>query len=217
MIVILILLYLQGINCSLNSITLTNKNHVSIIGEINKNTVSKFIKDIQVITKPKIYIYINSEGGDVLLGHKIVQYMNYKKYQNRTLHCITDKALSMAFHIFQHCDERFVLHNTILMQHQMQLQFEISDTLENINNYVKMYNKINDKMIQIESNRIGMTQEQYKIKTMAEWWIHGKDAIKYRVADKLINAIGCNTELLNSTRIIIDSGVLRKESSCPLI
>ena len=41
-------------------ITLTNTNHVSIIGPITELTATKFINDIQPITDPEIYIYIKS-------------------------------------------------------------------------------------------------------------------------------------------------------------
>ena len=215
MILVIIIILFSNANAILNFITLTNTNHISITGTINQKTVSKFIADIKMIQMQKIYIYINSDGGEVLPGEQIIQYMNYTKYQNHSLYCIAEQALSTAFHIFQHCDERLILPNSILMQHQMKL--EIEDTLDNINNYIKIYNNINNNHILFESKKFGMTQEQYRIKTLSEWWIYSIDAIIFNVADKIVNSIGCDIQLTKSIKIIIESGILTKKSLCPLI
>jgi ATP-dependent protease ClpP protease subunit len=211
----IILLFLYYATIYSKSITLTSTNHISILGQITDSGANKFIKDIQPLTTKDIYIYIDSPGGEVHAGENIIQYMNYKTHQNHTLLCIANQAMSMAFHIFQHCSRRLVLQNTILMQHQMSLQTDGS--LENINNYLGMINTINERLINIESIRLKITPEEYKYNIMSDWWLYGEESIVQNAADELINSIGCDTQLLEETNIIIEFGIMRKESNCPLI
>lgn len=198
-----------------NVVTLTNTNHVSIIGPINELTATKFINDIQPITEPEIYIYIKSPGGMVSAGENIIQYMNYKKYQNHTLLCVAESALSMAFHIFQYCNERIVLPNSVIMQHQMSIQ--LGGSLENINSYLKMLNTINNHLIKSESIRLNITPAKYKNKIMSDWWIYGYDIITEKVGDKMIKAIGCDTKLLQTKKTVLKNNLLLEQSACPLL
>ena len=194
---------------------MTSNNHISIIGQITDSTTEKFIKDIQPFIKKNIYIYIDSPGGEVHAGENIIQYMNYKKHQNHSLQCIANQAMSMAFHIFQHCDKRLILPNTILMQHQMSLQ--TSGQLENINNYLNLLNAVNERLIQIESTRLKISPEEYKYNIMSDWWLYGEEAITQNVADELIDSVGCDTNLLFNDTIIIEYNILKKISKCPLL
>lgn len=198
-----------------NVVTLTKTNHVSIVNEISDSTATKFIKDIHKITPSDIYIYINSPGGSVSSGERIIQSMIYKKHQNHTLLCIAESALSMAFHIYQNCDVRIVLPNSIIMQHQMSL--EVSGSLESINNYLTIINNINNKLIVSESNRIGITPDEYKNRIVSDWWIYGEDIITQNVGDRMIDAVGCDTKLLQSTQQVIMDGSLLQLSLCPLL
>ena len=209
------LLFLYYATIYSKSITLTSNNHISIIGQITDSTTEKFIKDIQPFIKKNIYIYIDSPGGEVHAGENIIQYMNYKKHQNHSLQCIANQAMSMAFHIFQHCDKRLILPNTILMQHQMSLQ--TSGQLENINNYLNLLNAVNERLIQIESTRLKISPEEYKYNIMSDWWLYGEEAITQNVADELIDSVGCDTNLLFNDTIIIEYNILKKISKCPLL
>lgn len=198
-----------------NIVTLTDTNHVSIVNQISESTASKFINDIQPITESEIYIYIKSPGGEVPAGEKIIQYIRYKRHQNHTLLCIAESALSMAFHIYQHCDERIVLPNSVIMQHQMSLQ--VGGSLENINSYLSMINNVNNQLILSESERLEITPDEYKNRIVSDWWIYGKDIITQNVGDRMIDAVGCDTKLLQSTQKVIMDGILLKQSLCPLL
>ena len=121
----------------------------------------------------------------------------------------------MAFHIYQNCDERIVLPNSVIMQHQMSLQ--VGGSLENINSYLTMINSVNNKLIISESKRLDITTDEYKNRIVSDWWIYGEDIITQNVGDRMIEAIGCDTKLLQTTKTVIGDGVLSKQSLCPLL
>jgi ATP-dependent Clp protease protease subunit len=196
-------------------VTLTKANHISIKNSISSSTASKFINDIEQLKNKNIYIYINSPGGSVLEGEKIIQYMEYKKLTNHTLLCIADKAYSMAFHIFQQCNFRYVLPSSSIMQHQMSL--EISGSLKNIQNYINFIERINKRFINIESKKLNITKNEYKKRIESDWWLYGEEIIKEKGADLLLGAVGCHKELLiSNTNVVVGTSVVIV-SDCPLI
>ena len=162
-------------------------------------------------------MYISSSGGYVHSGQKIIQYMNYIKLTNHKIICIANMAFSMAFHIFQYCDLRLVHNFSKLMQHQLSLQ--ISDSIENLNNYIEMINKLNTNLIQIESKRLKLSEDDYRKKISSDWWLYGNDIINKNCADFMIGGIGCEKELVVAKKILPNSDLkdLRLISKCPLI
>lgn len=201
----------------LNPIVLTKTNHISITGEITKNTVSKFIYDIETIKKKEIYVYINSVGGLVDAGLDIIQYMNYTQmYNNVTLLCIAHKAYSMAFHILQHCTYRYITYSSQVMQHQVSIE-RLGGSLENINNYLTIINKKYKEIIGVESRRLKITPDEYRIRIATDWWLTGIDIIQNNVADKLVSFIGCHSNLHKDNNIIVQDGNILYVSDCPLV
>lgn len=198
------------------AIILTQKNHVSLTGPINERVASKFISQINNIETDIIHVYINSPGGDVKAGQKIIQYINFKKNTNKTISCIAWEAHSMAFNIMQFCTYRYVLKDSKMMQHQMSLS-GLSGNIENINSYIKIANKMYDSLINDASARIGITPGEYKTKINNDWYLYGEEIVKNNVADFVISSIGCDskltkydsTETINSKPTVI--------SLCPLV
>ena len=96
-------------------INLTSSNIIIIKGEINDNLASKFVHELnKKENKQDIYIYLDTNGGSVDAGNKIVEeIIRYK------LNCIASKAISMGFVIFQSCNKRYITDYTTLMQHQI--------------------------------------------------------------------------------------------------
>lgn len=197
------------------SITLTPTNHVSIKGTINSYSASKFISDINRVSTNYIYVYIDSPGGSVPDGQKIIQYMQYKIDNNSTILCIAWQASSMAFHIFQHCSHRYILKDSRLMQHPISL-YNLSGQIENINNYIKMiYNIYNDLLI-TGSKRLLISPEQYLHNINNDWQLYGKAIIENNAADTILSSVGCSKDMtINDTPItVLDSQHI--SSLCPI-
>lgn len=199
----------------INSVTLTPTNHVSIKGQINSYSASKFISDINKLSAKYIYVYIDSPGGSVLDGQKIIQYIQYKKDNNSTIMCIAWEASSMAFHIFQYCSHRYVLKGSRLMQHPFSL-YNLSGPIDNVYNYVNMIYNIYKELISDGSERLKITSQQYLDKINNDWHLFGKDIIENNAADSIISSIGCSKEMTENdmTINVLDSNYI--SSNCPI-
>lgn len=198
------------------SVILTPSNHVSIKGRIDRYMASQFVSKINNINTTNIYIYIDSPGGDVDSGQKILQYIQFKKDTNKTIMCVAWEAHSMAFNIFQSCNFRYVLPDSKLMQHQMSMK-NLNGNIENLNNYVKISNKLYDKLIKDASNRIGLPVEEYRAKIMNDWFLYGEDIVKNNVADAMISSVGCNSKLTTSDSLTTIGDDILTISRCPIV
>jgi ATP-dependent Clp protease protease subunit len=167
----------------LEELKLENLNYIHIEGTIEQDMASEIISNI-FEQDEDFYIYINSNGGDVESGLKIVKMMKYLQTENIKIKCIADKAMSMAFHIFQHCDERLVTQNSVLMQHEMSIHLEgnIKDTEQLYYKYLQWDNEINT----FDSARIKMDKTQYLLELKNELWFTGDDIITHNIADRKV-------------------------------
>ncbi len=200
------------------SVILTPDNHVSVKGRIDRYMASSFISKINQINSTNIYVYIDSPGGDVESGQKMIQYLNFKKDTNKTIMCIAWEAHSMAFNIFQSCSYRYVLPDSKMMQHQMSFK-NLDGNIENLNNYVKISNKLYDKLIEDASKRIGISVDIYRAKIMNDWFLYGEEIVKNNVADAMISSVGCSKKLTahDSITTLGEGTNLLTISLCPLV
>ena len=198
------------------AVILTPNNHVSIKGRIDDYKASRFISKINKLNTTNIYVYIDSPGGDVDSGQKIIQYINFKKDTNKTIMCIAWEAHSMAFNILQACTYRYVLQDSKMMQHQMSLK-NVAGNIENINSYMQITNKIYDKLILDASKRIGLSVEAYKIKIMNDWYLYGSEIVENNVADAMISSVGCSKKLTDSDSLTTIVDNILTISDCPII
>jgi ATP-dependent protease ClpP protease subunit len=128
------------------TITLDESNHMSIVGEIDDANVGHAIKQLANIKGDEIYIYIDSPGGSVSSGDKFVSYMDFLQGQEKTIICVAENAMSMAFHIFENCDKRYMTQSGLLMQHQISLNSRYQE-LNKLNHQVEMIYKIEERML----------------------------------------------------------------------
>ena len=183
----------------LKNIELNQTNFVSLIGPITQTSVdfaihqlnSPEVQDLMHKEK-KIMIYINSPGGSVSSGNHFVQYMHSLQNRNISVECIGQNFMSMAFHIFQNCNHRMILENSIGMQHQM--SFGIHGNLENMNRYFKMTRTLNRLMNEVEMKKIGVSQRYYLEKVLNDWWIYGTENIINNIADEIV-LIYCSPQI----------------------
>ena len=121
----------KSLNCGLGSNDKKNKvneNLKVVKNKLNKNSKNIFL--LHQVHSNKI-VYIDSPGGSVLAGVKIIDQI--EKYQ---MSCIASKAISMGFVIFQSCHNRLVTSSSQLMQHQ--ISFGIKDEIRKIWEIINM-------------------------------------------------------------------------------
>lgn len=200
-----------------NIIILNPENTVSLRGQINEDTSNKFIEDLKNFNEGELNIFINSPGGSVSSGMKIIDHIEMLN-ETTTINCITDFAASMAFIIFQSCENRYILNSGTLMQHQMSLG--LSGNLFNLNNYMKMVNNLNYYLDGKQAKRIGMCPADFVNKITNDWWVNGFDALDNNLADKVVK-VKCNKEMYSKKELLTLNtffGLVKLEfNKCPLL
>lgn len=200
----------QNIKKPLKTLTLNTTNFILLKGVIDSKTTNNFIYQLNLLTKKnEIYLYIDSPGGSVEDGNKILN-----EVQKYNIRCIAEKAYSMAFAIFQGCYKRYIIPYAKLMQHQ--ISFGIRNEKAKIESYIEFINQIEEELVLLQSSRIGLTPKEFKDKTYNEWWIFGENNIKQKCADKIIQ-IKCSKHLTSLNYTLNKSNYDYIYSKCPLI
>jgi ATP-dependent protease ClpP protease subunit len=180
------------------AVELSEGNHITLRGEINGLMISKALVELGRMESDEILIYILSPGGSIAAGNTLVQFMNYLRLKGKTLTCVADQAASMAFSIFQECDNRYVTPTSILMQHQMSVG--VKDQYENLKSYLRLLDAINEDYLTRESARIGLSKDEFHSKILSDWWLFGDQNVQENVADKLVY-VGCSQQLLEAEKV----------------
>ena len=174
------------------TITLSHDNHAALIGEVNTETVNEVIETMHQINQPEILLYINSPGGLVFEGDKLMAYMDYRQQTGTQITCIAQMAHSMAFSIMQKCDLRLVTASTMMMQHQISLGSY--GELAKVNNYLQLINQVSKRLNQQAAKRIGVSLEEFEKRVQQDWWSYGENIVKENIADSLA-IVGCHNTL----------------------
>lgn len=181
-------------------LTLNKDNHISLSGEINEKSSNEFIYKLLTYNRDNLIVHINSPGGSVVDGMKIIQIANDLKVKNKKfkITCYVDFAASMAFAITQGiCDDRFIGITSTLMQHQATFgirgrEGEVSSRL----NMILSLLEISDKM---QADRLELSVTDFRRKSRDEWWLIGKKGIDNKAADSIAPVV-CTKELTSETR-----------------
>lgn len=184
-----------------STITLSANNFVSMVGPVTASSVNDVIKSFNtkgvidyMEDNKKINLYINSPGGSVFAGNHLVQYIKTLQDSNIEVNCIAQNFMSMGFVIMQSCTNRYVMFDSIGMQHQMSLG--LRGNIENIRNHFSLLDRINNVIINMEITKIKMDREIYLQKILSDWWLFGEENIKEGVADKLVT-VKCVPSIIN--------------------
>lgn len=192
------------------SIILTKDNFITIRGTIDETISSNFIYDLnRKKNKTDVYVYLNTNGGSVESGNKIL--LEIQKYN---LNCIAERAYSMGFVLLQGCNKRYITPYTKLMQHQ--ISYGIQNEKEKINNYATYIDEIDEELNQMQADKLNMDYEMFKHKTLNEWWVFGKNAIKQNMADELAYVF-CTSEITKTNYSIDFGSFSHTYSKCPLV
>lgn len=186
-------------------IVLEKGSFVSLSDEINGFTAARFIRDfLSVAESGPILVFVDSPGGDVLAGIRVVEAVRAAKAARPGLRvsCYVQSAASMAFYFVQlACDERVIGQTSIMMQHQASLGMQ--GKWGEVQSRTFLVTQIMAWLDREISVRLGLTVEQYHQTIVNDWWLVGQTAINSKAADRL-GSVTCATELV-------------KSSECPLV
>lgn len=190
-------------------IVLNSTNHVVVRGTIDSDVASSFIYKLNTLSNKNVFVYLDTPGGSVESGNKML--MEIQKYN---LSCIADRAYSMGFVLLQGCQNRYIRPYSRIMQHQ--ISYGIQNEKGKIDNYANFIDQVEDELVEMQSSKIGLDKDRFRLRTMNDWWMMGKYAIENNCADEMVD-IFCDTKLVKQNETN-DFGFYKLTySKCPLI
>ena len=150
-------------------ITAKNVRLVKIVGDINLSSTDKIIEELKKSDKSsrhKVFIYINSIGGELPQADRIIALVEKIKKSHQVIMIGDSIVQSAAFNIFAHADVRVVTAKTCLMFHKMAYPL-LTETKSGRLTAIRL-RQIADKMDELEQQYItfnaanlGMTEKDY--------------------------------------------------------
>lgn len=168
-------------------------NTVTIRGPIDGSSVSKAVEQIALSKSDEVFLFIQSPGGSVIDGMTLV---NFIRSTEKKVVCVADVAISMAFVIFQACDERLTTANSITMQHHASFGAGQNES-PNVVSFVKFLIGMGVELDTKQAARIGISLEQFRKNIDRDWWLFGDAIPKANVSDRVVTAV-CTRKLLES-------------------
>lgn len=150
------------------------------------NTVIAQLLFLQSQDKTKdISLYINTPGGEIASGLAIVDTMNFIKCDVSTI-CIGNAA-SMGSIVLASGKKgkRFILPNSEVMIHQPRIR-QTGGTTSDLRITAEEMIKALDNSARILSEATGQKLEKIKKDMELDFWLHGEEAVKYGIVDKVI-------------------------------
>jgi ATP-dependent Clp protease protease subunit len=167
---------------------------VVLRGEVDEAFVSKAIREIELSKSDDVVVYINSPGGSVISGMKLVSYI---RSTPKKITCVVDVAISMAFVILQACDERVSTSNSIAMQHVTAYGIR-QQQAPNAVSFQKFLERMAEKMDKAQAKRIGLSYDAFKKLTRNDWWTIGDDVSEAKVTDRTVS-LTCSKKAIEAT------------------
>ena len=197
-------------SCSHKQLHLSSNNVIVLKDAVDDASVSDVIYKLNKMNnKTNVYIYLDTPGGSVESGNRLLT--EIKKYN---LSCIADKAYSMGFVLLQGCKTRYVTPYARIMQHQ--ISYGIKGEKAKVDSYQQFINQLEDELVVMQANRVLLTPQEFRYKTMNEWWMTGKNALSNNCADKMVDVF-CDEKLTKQNYTVNYGPIKFVYSQCPLI
>ena len=192
------------------TIHINTQNVLLIRGEITEKLATQFVYELnQKTNKQNLYVFLDTNGGSVDAGNKIVG-----EIQKHNIDCIAHKAISMGFIILQSCRNRYITPLGTLMQHQM--SYGIGDEKAKVESYVNFIKQIGDYLNSMQADKIGISHDEMQKRTYNDWWLFGENAVQANCVDQ-IASVTCSSKLTNRTYSVENGSFDYIYSKCPLV
>jgi ATP-dependent Clp protease, protease subunit len=197
------------------SVELTKDNFVTLIGDVDDPNIDALIVNIEKAKAKNVYIYIDSPGGSVLAGVKLIEYFNTT---NKNITCVAKTAISMAHQIMQACPVRLGTPHNVMMQHRMAAQTKGS--VNQMQGLLTLLANMERQLNIMSANRIGVSLDVFYANVTKEWWTFGPESKALNMIDDIKN-VRCSSELyLTETKTTVSqSGQTFNviKNGCPLV
>lgn len=132
-------------------------------------------------SKKPIMFYIDSPGGTVFDGLKIIDAMEASGREVWTVNVA--EAASMAAFIFSHGDKRIMLPNAVLMFHYASTGY--TGQIDQIAAKLNLLERVMTRLEQHVSARSTMSLEELKRQEASELWILSEEALAKKLTDEV--------------------------------
>lgn len=202
-------------------IILTDNNTVSLSGPVTAASIGEVMYELSVMSQKAepsdtIYLVLNTPGGSVGAGMKLIEYMNTLR---RPVTVIANYAASMGFHILQHSKERLVTQYATIMSHRANGGVA-GDIPNQLGNRLK---HITDLLTKMDIHIVSRTKGKQTLKSYAElirdeYYALGDAAIADGFADEVVS-LKCDeslNEYVTKEVAVLFFVIQVKMSKCPL-
>ena len=183
-------------------VELGQENFVRLVGEIEDASASRFIQELYTVSakNPSVTVYIDSPGGDVMAGMRIIDAVQGLRAvrPGLRLQCYAQNAASMAFIFLQtSCDRRVVSAFSVLMSHQASLG--VRGKAGEVETRLDLVRQVLELLDVRVAARLKMSFDAYRQTIVNDWWLVGKNGVQAGAADTL-GSVACTAELVTAAK-----------------
>lgn len=198
------------------SIKFEEGNFFAITQQFNGRLLDNFAEKVLSYKGEELVIYFDTPGGSVIALSSMARIM---KGSNIKFTCVASFAASAGFMLFQHCDNRLLLAEGILMSHNWSGGFRGEAP-----RIISLFNAIQSLIDTLEGvavDKMSVEKEEYAALINSNLWMPVPLALKYDAIDGVLSDVSCASNLMNQ-RIPVNVRVgytnyTRYKSGCPLI
>lgn len=139
-------------------------------------------KNLPIDKRKKIYLYLNSDGGDCVMGTMVLSAIKYSKTPIITVGFA--KCASMASYILASGHTRYCFSNTIVLYHDGQTGYVSSGNKGK--DIQKFYDKLDERMTQFMIDNSNMTEDFIEDIKDREYYMFADEAKEHGIVDKII-------------------------------
>jgi ATP-dependent protease ClpP protease subunit len=203
-----------------SSYVFSEGNFFPITTEFSRSLAANFTEKILSHQGKELLLYFNSPGGSVIALSNMVRVM---KSSNIKFTCIANFAASAAFMLFEHCDNRILLSDGVLMSHNWSGGF--AGEAPRILTLFNTVQSIVDDLEAVVINKMSLDNEEYKKLINNNLWMPRSLALKYNAINSVNNNITCQRQLIDKKILLgyfkisffSDETVAVYRSACPII
>ena len=139
-------------------------------------------KDIPVDKRKKIFIYLASDGGDVIAGNSLISVI--ESSQTPVVGVVFSMAASMASSIYIACHERLAFKTSVILIHDgTQGVYSSANKAKDV---MKFYEKLDNVNKNLVITRTNITEEEFESNKDRERYFLADEAKEKGIIDKII-------------------------------
>ncbi len=174
---------------------LLNQRMLFIEGEITNEIAVEFAKKILYLNMESsnpIKVFVNSSGGETTAGLLMIDAIVGSDAEVTTI-CL-GKAYSMAAVLFLSANKRRILANSEIMLHEVLLNGNINENLNNIKNLTDSLMKTREKLNSIISEHTNHSIKEIEQAISYDHFFSARECLDFGIADEIIRFSQCMEE-----------------------